>query len=133
MELNKILPQGPKLHCGNESLHTPHPNSSGQPPSSTPEGDSPSVWCDGVPPLKPFVELTVRVPLDNHFISAEDLADLGHGGALDWIMEEGLSTFIWDEVDSPNTRAVLRLRACGHDRVYPLKNGTPDPQQGSLW
>ncbi len=73
-------------------------------------------WCTGVPPLTPFVELTVRVPL----VGSMDMGDAEHSEVLGAILEEGLATYIWDELDSPETKSVLRLRVGGEDRVYPL-------------
>lgn len=67
--------------------------------------------------LTPFVELAVRVPLTDLFHIDEGFT---HEEVLRYVLEEGLGTFIWDELDSPNTRSVLRLRWGGVDRVYPL-------------
>lgn len=77
--------------------------------------------------LEPFLELTVRVPISfvseekGIYVSAKDLEDMGYEGMLAWILEEGLATFIWDEMDQPYARVALRLRVDGQDRVYPLR------------
>jgi hypothetical protein len=88
-------------HCGKPQEHSVHEN-----------GD---FWCDGVPVLGPFVELTIRVPLFDYLA----LNDCTHAEALDAILEE-LGAFTWDERDENGTRTVLRLRQGGEDRVYPL-------------
>jgi hypothetical protein len=77
---------------------------------------TPNFWCDGVPVLGPFVELTIRVPLVGYL----DFEESDHERTLEAILEE-LGTFTWDEVDSRDTRTVLRLRQGGEDTVHPLR------------
>jgi hypothetical protein len=89
-------------HCGKPQEHPVHEN-----------GD---FWCDGVPVLGPFVELTIRVPLVGNLCFPKE----AHEVVFETILEE-MATFTWDEVDSHDTRTVLRLRQGGEDRVYPLK------------
>ena len=100
----------PKRHCGNQELHVKHLNVH----ASLVDG----TYCDGVPELGEFVELTVRVPLVA-YLNMNDCAS--HQEALDTILDEGISTYIFDEVHSENSSVVLRLRVKGEDRVYPLR------------
>lgn len=92
----------PNQHCGLKASHPMHAND--------------GTYCDGVPPLGPFLELVVRVPL------VDELAMTGadHQEALQCILDEGLQTFAFDELTNPRTSVALRLRWCGEDRVYPL-------------
>lgn len=76
----------------------------------------PSHWCDGVPVLGPFVELTIRVPL----VDEMSMEPATHEEALMCIMDEGVQTYVFDELLSSRTRVALRLRWGGEDRVYPL-------------
>lgn len=92
-------------HCGQAGQHDRHGN---LPIDGT--------YCDGVPRLGPFVELTVRVPLTGHM----SMEPATHDEALHCILDEGLGAYIWDMLDEPTTRAALRLRWGGQDRVYPL-------------
>lgn len=98
----------PSRHCGLKAGHPKHQNI--MPADGT--------YCDGVPPLEDFLELTVRVPLVA-YLSLVEYPD--HAAALEAILEEGLGTYVWDEIDSARTKVLLRLRAKGEDRVYPLR------------
>lgn len=106
-QLSEIIPQGPNIHCGLLASHSRHPN------SGTPS------WCDGIPPLEPFIELVVRVQLKDHL----NPGGLTHSQLLKDIQEEGLQTYVWDEIDTSGTVAALRVRWGGNDRVYPVVNG----------
>lgn len=101
----------PKQHCGLPHEHVNHTQ------GGTPE--APHFWCDGVPVLGPFIELVVRVPL----VGTLDMGDVTHAEALEEILEEGLGTYVWDEMFPPNATALasMRLRCGGEDRVYPLR------------
>lgn len=107
MPLNKILPQGPRQHCGAASPHEQHGSVAD------------NVWCDGIPPLPAFVELCIRVPLTGDL----DFENADHAEVLRAITEEGIGTFTWDQLIEPTTIASLRLRWGGKDAVYPLING----------
>lgn len=117
------LPQGPMKHCGDLQPHDKHPN------QSTIGGKaSVGMWCDGIPPLEPFLELTVRVPLGNF---------PGEGGTHTELMrdicDEGIGTYAIDPIGDPGVTVVLRVRTQdGVDRVYPVKRGVPEGQ-GKLW
>jgi hypothetical protein len=73
-------------------------------------------WCDGVPVLGPFVELVVRVQL----VGEMSMEPATHEEALMCILEEGVQTYVFDELLSSRTRVALRLRWGGEDRVYSL-------------
>jgi hypothetical protein len=108
MALNRILPQGPNIHCGDKEPHDKHANAV-----------VPNAWCDGVPPLESFYELTIRVPL-----SCYGHADDSHQQALHLLNEEGLG-FILDQATNTAALLALRVRAGGEDRFYPMfPNGT---------
>lgn len=97
------IPQGPNMHCGNTEPHDKHPTT--------------GAWCDGVPPLEPFVELVVRVPLTG------DLAFPGEEHALivQCILDD-LPSYVFEEMYPPTAaKSSLRVRAGGEDRVYPLR------------
>ena len=89
-------------HCGQPTSHARHATD--------------GTWCDGITPLVPFGELTVRVPLTGHM----SMEPATHDEALHCILDEGLGAYVWDMLDQPTTRAALRLRWGGQDRVYPL-------------
>jgi hypothetical protein len=106
----------PSRHCGDPASHPKHAVTENWVTGEhLPDERS---YCDGVTPLGDFVELTVRVPLAG-WLKPED--GLTHEELLRDMLEEGLSTYIWDELDASSTKAVLRLRACGKDAVYPLR------------
>jgi len=111
-EVNAILPQGPHIHCGDMPQHDKHPN--------TTNTVIPNAWCAGVPPLKSFVELVVRVPLGE----ADGLKDLSHEEMVRNISDEGLVSFVIDGIDTEGSSVTLRVRWGGKDRVYPTKRGT---------
>lgn len=120
----------PSRHCGNDVEHPKHLNAvlgESAPASFTDDGKVmmnarkvvyDGTYCDGVPPLGDFVELTVRVPLTD-YLAMTDVPT--HSDALNAILDEGLSTYIWDELTSTRTRVALRLRTKGEDRTYPLR------------
>lgn len=118
MGADLTLPQGPHVHCGNQKQHERHPNS-----PIEPGGPGSYSYCDGVPPLEPFLELVVRVPL----IGEMSMHPATHQEVLECILEEGLQTYAFDELTSARTRVALRLRWGGEDRVYPL---VPDGDYG---
>lgn len=106
-EMNRILPQGPNIHCGTAVKHSQHPNCT----TTILE----NAYCDGVPLLPPFVEFTMRVPL------GEEVDHLSHGELLADILREGLGSFVLNFIEAESTRSVLRVRFGGQDRAYPLK------------
>lgn len=110
-EMTTVIPQGPNVHCGNEEPHDKHQNARGIPGVGM--TDLPS-WCDGVPPLSQFVELTIRVPLRPEGPSAKD-----HKTALEVLARHGLSLFV-TYMDHPSTDMVMRVRTADKDRVYPI-------------
>jgi len=122
-----VIPQGPNKHCGNVELHERHASVGEFVPVSA-SGRRVQVgqtWCDGIPPLEPFVELTVRVPLA-HFMGSDPEAR-HHKVILGWLAEEGLGVIV-DEMGERGSATVLRVRTGdGVDRVYPLirKKGGP--------
>jgi hypothetical protein len=123
-----IIPQGPNRHCGNTEPHDRHENLVNVTPLGSAEeklvpGDG--SWCDGIPPLQEFVELTVRVPLSAYF-GDEKPEDLGldHRAVLQALGEEtGYANFILELADASDSSWVLRLRAAGQDRVYQCPEG----------
>lgn len=102
-----MLPQGPRVHCDNPEPHDKHTNH---------HPDFPYAWCDGVPVLEPFIELTVRVPLRNFYADEKP----NHVTVLHLLAEEGPG-IILDEIGVDNVATLLRVRTGdGVDRVYPL-------------
>jgi hypothetical protein len=95
----------PSRHCGLLDGHPRHPNL--MPVDGT--------YCNGVTPLQPFVELTVRVPTRS-LLGAEDN---DHQKVLALLHDEGLGILL-DMLDREETRCALRVRAGAEDRVYPL-------------
>lgn len=132
MALNKILPQGPNVHCGQPTSHEAHANLS-EPTGSSTEGESPSAYCDGVPLLESFAEIAIRVPLQ-HWSGTADGRD--HEGVLAFFAENGLGVFV-DALGKPDTATLLRVRSeDGVDKVYPLldrKDGKLRFVQGVMW
>lgn len=105
--LSVPLPQGPMKHCGKLEAHDKHPNLSTV-------GGGVAMWCDGVTPLEPFVELTIRVPLSNGGAAVSNAA------AVKLLATHGMSFFV-NYLDHPKTALVLRARTQdGVDRVYPV-------------
>lgn len=99
-----------KVHCGLAEEHDVHLNSFPETVGS---------YCDGVPPLGHFVELTVRVPMVALFGNDPTTQDK----VLGLLHDEGLGILI-DEVTESDTRCALRVRSGdGKDKVYPLLAG----------
>lgn len=107
MALTQMLPQGPNRHCGNANHHDRHVN--------LPVDGS---WCDGIPLLPPFYELTIRLPLE---VAGGIGAGASHQQALDYLQEWSLRVIL-DMVSDAQT--VLRVRTTdGVDKVYPVVAG----------
>jgi hypothetical protein len=106
------MPQGPMVYCGNIEEHDKHP----MPGQGFVRGpDFKNAWCDGVPELKPFVELTIRVPLQS-----AAFASTSHEAAMRFMERAGLEMFI-NYMDHPDTSLVMRVRTADRgDRVYPI-------------
>lgn len=121
--LASILPQGPNVHCDIAGAHGKHSN---------PTHENLTAWCDGIPILDPFVELTLRVPLRKFFGDA--LEEATQQNVLGILTEEGLGVLV-DEIGDEGTTTVLRVRAGdGEDRTYPLVKGDVSTAgQGRLW
>jgi hypothetical protein len=119
MALTNMLPQGPNRHCGNLELHERHALVEEFVPVDR-EGFGQSrvvqAWCDGIPPLEAFYELTTRVPLESF-----QIAGASHEEALNYLRDNGGLLFIMANVI--NSKVVLRVRAGGEDRVYPIIAG----------
>ena len=116
-EIERVIPQGPNRHCGKLEQHDKHPNYI--PVQGTiPATDGVTIdgsWCDGVPPLEAFAELTIRVPLSKGGVAATS-----HEAAFKLVQAAGLSLFV-NYLDHPKTALVMRIRtADGQDRVYPV-------------
>jgi len=99
--LKDLLPQGPKVHCGVAGSHVQHPN---------PQPEQDTAWCDGVPQLEAFTELTIRVPLGKEVSHQEVLSLLSNNGLL----------FFVDSMDHERTKLVMRVRTGDKDKVYPI-------------
>jgi hypothetical protein len=104
-EVTTVIPQGPNRHCGKLEEHERHPNR-----APGPDYD----WCDGVPPIEPFVELTIRVPLKPQGVVADN-----HEMARRLFGRKGLGFFV-ENLEHPDTRLVLRIRTTDKDAVYPV-------------
>ena len=105
----------PSKHCGILEPHPKHQNV--RSPGGKPLGlkDLPS-YCDGVPPLEPFVELTIRASVRELFGEVT----MTHDQALCMVSKYGLGMLV-DCIDKPETAKVLRVRSGdGKDKVYPL-------------
>ena len=101
--MERGIPNGtPSKHCGNPEPHERHA--------------SVGEWCDGVPPLEPFLELTVRASVRELFGDVNP----SHQQALHLIARYGLGMLV-DCIEKPETARVLRVRTGdGVDKVYPL-------------
>lgn len=105
----------PSRHCGKIEPHGKHHNV--RSPGGKPLGmnDLPS-YCDGVPPLEPFVELTIRASMQELFGEMAPTQEQ----AQHLVARYGLGLLI-DCLDKPETAMVLRVRSGdGQDKVYPL-------------
>lgn len=81
------------------------------------------VYCDGVPRLEPFVELTVRASLTELF---GDVV-VTHDQALHLLGKYGLGMLV-DIIGKPGTAIVLRVRSGdGNDHVYPMIRKSSGP------
>lgn len=99
----------PKRHCGLKTGHPRHWNIN--PTDGT--------YCDGVPELGHFVELTVRVPMVAFFGNDPTTQDK----VMQLLHDEGLG-IILDELVDADTRCALRVRSGdGEDKMYPLLAG----------
>lgn len=106
--LSEAMPQGPNRHCGDVERHIAHTN-----PSSAED----TAWCDGIPPLEPFVELVARVPLGSWGFPE----DYTHAQVVRAIQDEGIPTIVFDEMAPGGfAKASLRVRWGGEDRYYPV-------------
>lgn len=119
MALNSILPQGPNRHCGNPELHVKHASVGEFVPVSA-TGERVQVgqaWCDGVPPLPPFVEVTVRVPIEQlGFIDADKVP---HQLVLDELGRVGLGP-VFSSI-AYAMALIIRVRTSdGIDKIYPM-------------
>lgn len=123
--LSSPLPQGPRKHCGKLDPHDKH----SMPDQGFVHGpEFKNTWCDGVPPLGPFVELLVRVPLGN--FGPEGVT---HAELMRDICDEGIGTYAIEPIGNPGVSVNLRVRTVdGVDRVYPVKRGVPEGQS-KLW
>lgn len=114
------MAQGPRRHCGNPEPHELHPNHVPVEGAATipQEVRTDGTWCDGIPPLQPFVELAVRVPL----VGDLDFKGEPHSEVLRCILD-GLGSYIFDEMYPPTgvAKIVMRLRVTGEDGVYPIR------------
>jgi hypothetical protein len=108
--LKQPLPQGPNVHCGKPEEHDVHPNVT--------DGRL-NAYCDGVPQLDAFLELVVRVPIAPFGFPK----DMPHEDLVQEIRDEGIGTFVIDQIDDDLSRVALRVRWGGQDRVYPLRRG----------
>jgi hypothetical protein len=111
-----ILAQGPEWHCGNLVKHDKHASVGEFVPTGK-DGSRVQVgqkWCDGNPPLEPFVELTVRVPLDHWREKV-----WGHEEALRFLGLYGLGLFS-DAMGQEGVSMVMRVRTPDKDHVYPV-------------
>lgn len=114
------IAQGPRRHCGNLEPHELHPNHVPVEGAATipQEVRADGTWCDGILPLKPFLDLSIRVPL----VGEMSMDPATHEEALDIVLEE-LPSFTWDQMfpPGPTATSTLRLRWGGEDRVYPIR------------
>lgn len=98
----------PSVHCGQLEEHTKHPNK------------DQTTYCDGVQPLEPFVELTVRASMRELF---GELA-VTQEQARHLVAKYGLGLLV-DCIGKPQTGMILRVRSeDGVDKVYPLVKRT---------
>lgn len=104
-ELNFIDNGTPKRHCHLKCSHPRHHNIN--PTDGT--------YCDGVPEVEPFLELTVRASIKELFGEM----NLTHEQALHLVGRYGLGMLI-DCIGKPETAMVLRVRVGEKDQVYPL-------------
>jgi hypothetical protein len=103
----KIDNGAPNVHCGNPAPHVRHGNTR----------KARGSWCDGIPPLEPFVELTIRATLTELFGIDKPIR---HDRALHLIAKYGMGMLV-DCIDKPDTAMVLRVRTNdGRDKVYPI-------------
>ena len=123
--LNSIIPQGPNRHCGNPEKHDRHSNVRLDDVADPKVFEYEGSWCDGIPPLEPFAELTIRVPLTRN-VDGTGAIVVGDGSTYDLVVEiltdgDILSIF---QAYFPlaKTSRVLRVRWGGRDEVYPLGN-----------
>lgn len=107
--VNETLPQGPEVHCGEPGYHSKH--------GTMHEGHV-YTWCSGVPVLPGFVELTVRVPMELALLVPTE--EMAHRQVVNTLMIKGLASAVLDNIDHPDTRRVLRVRAGGEDKFYQL-------------
>jgi hypothetical protein len=104
------LPQGPEKHCGTDSYHEKHSL------ACCDEGH----WCSGVPVLPPFLELSIRVPLEVAFPG--ETQGMSQEVALRLVQYYGLGEAIMNNVDNPEVQSTLRVRAGGKDQFYPVRS-----------
>jgi hypothetical protein len=111
-----VIPQGPNRHCGDIEKHESHAH---LPNVEDGFASSDHAWCDGIPPLEPFVELVARVPLGSWGFPE----DYTHAQVVQAIQDEGIPTFVFDEMAPGGfAKASLRVRWGGVDRVYPVNS-----------
>lgn len=113
------LPQGPMKHCDNLEPHDKHPRYI-HVEGTWPMTDGVTVddsWCDGVPPLKPFVELLIRVDLELWGGTADGR---DHQGVLEFLEANGGLGVIVDAIGSKHSSVVLRVRTEDLDKAYPI-------------
>jgi hypothetical protein len=115
-QLSSILPQGPEVHCGLRAKHPAHTNNSNTVIHNA--------WCDGNPPLEPFVELTIRVPMN---FWRDDMPEWGHAKVLTFLGLQGIGVIV-DAMGHEDAAMVMRVRTNDKDHVYPVlkKKGRSD-------
>lgn len=118
--MGQLMEQGPNVHCGNDAKHAKHSNRTNT--------FLHAAWCDGEPPLEPFIELAIRIPLEAMF--GDDL--VSHVPVMRTLAEEGLATLV-DYMNDKTAKTTLRVRTGdGLDRVYPVVKSRITGQ-GKLW
>lgn len=116
-----VIPQGPTQHCGNRQPHEMHVNED--------PGAVHGSHCDGVPPLDPFVELAIRVPMATFM---ETGLPVDQNEVLGRLCEFGVWPVV-ELVSRPGSSACVRVRTTDRvDKVYPVVRGVPEGQ-GMLW
>jgi hypothetical protein len=111
-KMTTVIPQGPNMHCGDTREHSKHVNED--------PGFVRGSWCDGVPPLSSFVELTIRVDLERW---AGTAGGQDHETVLKFLAEHGFGVII-DGIGHKLGAVVLRVRTEDRDKVYPIIKAT---------